>query len=325
MRKDAGQKDSSVIATRQAVEKDSDDAFNWLASGLSLLQAGRAREAAEALRQALKRNPDATDVRYYLACALLESGSYSEAAGHFWSIAENDPQLDDPLSVPGLSSLAGMAKCHAALGQWVEAFSTMKPAVGVALAILRNLALILEEGNDHARAAHLYSVCVMLAPEDVELVVSAGYNKRKNGQMEEALVDLKWAVRLEPKDADLWYELGLTYAMMRNPRDARPILKKALRLDPAHSWAWYDLACLDALERNAEGAFRHLNKSVDCGFRDLEHLLKDGDLESIREDPRWRRVVRRIKRRAAAPAQNGGQAELRPCHRQDRRSGPWIN
>ena len=325
MGKNARTKNPSVIAPGQAIEKSSDDAFNWLASGMSLLQAGRAKEAADALKEAFKRNPDALDIRYYLACALLESGGYSEAAGHFWSIAENDPQLDDPLSVPGLSSLAGMAKCQAALGHWVEAFSTMKPAVGVALAILRNLALILEEGNDHARAAHLYSVCVMLAPEDVELVVSAGYNKRKSGQMEEALVDLKWAVRLEPKDADLWYELGLTYAMMKNPRDARPILKKALRLNPAHFWAWYDLACLDALERNTEGAFRHLNKSVDCGFRNLEHLLKDDDLESIREDARWRQVVRRIRRRTTALPRNGKQAEMPPCRRQDRRSGPWIN
>jgi hypothetical protein len=62
------------------------------------------------------------------------------------------------------------------------------------------------------------------------------------------------------------------------------VLEKSLPLHPAHSWAWYDPACLDALERSVEGAFRHLNKFVDCGFRILDRLLNDEDFESIRAD-----------------------------------------
>jgi tetratricopeptide (TPR) repeat protein len=277
------------------------------------------------LRKAFERDPSAIDTRYYLACALLEAGNYKEAAGYFWSFAEADPQLDDPMSVAGLSFLIGMAKCQAALGNWSEAYSTMKPAMSVALTILRSLALILEEAKDHARAAHLFSICVTLDPKDVVLVVSSGYNKRMNGQLADALVDLKWAVRLEPKDADLWYELGLTYAMMKNTREARPLFKKALKLDPAHSMAHYDLACLDALDRNAEGAFRHLNRSLDCCFKNLEHLLEDRDFESIREDPRWRQVVRRLRKQAATRTSKLEQAEGEPSHRHERRSGPWIN
>ncbi len=283
------------MGEKATVETGSDGTINRLASGIALLQAGRAEEAAEVLGEGLKKSPNSVEIRYYLACALLESDRFKDALGHFWSIAGDDPKLDNPLSVAGLSALAGMGKCHAALGQWAEAYSVMMPAMGIALSILRNLALILEEAGDHSRAAYLFSICVMLAPEDVELVVSAGYNKRESGLLEEALVDLKQAVRLEPKDADLWYELGLTYSMMDNVREARPIFKKALRLDPAHRWAWYDLACLDAREQNAAGAFRQLNKSLDCGFRDLHHLLNDDDFRHLREDPRWKQVVRRIK------------------------------
>jgi tetratricopeptide (TPR) repeat protein len=325
MREKIRTKDSPVVEPEKSNEQSRDNNSKSLAACMALLQEGRAQEAADALRKAFERDPSAIDIRYYLACALLEAGNYKEAAGHFWFFAQDDPQLEDPLSVVGVSFLTGMAKCQAGLGHWSEAYSTMKPAMGVALTILRSLAFILEEANDHARAAHLYSICVMLDPKDVELVVSSGYNKRINGQLADALVDLKWAVRLEPKDADLWYELGLTYAMMKNTREARPILKKALRLDPAHSMAHYDLACLDALEQNAEGAFRHLNKSVDCGFQNLDHLLNDKDFESFHNDPRWRQVVRKIKRRAAAQPGKAGHDDAQPSHRNERRSGPWIN
>jgi len=236
MREKTRNKDSSGIKPERSNEKTYDENSSILATGMRLLQEGKAQEAADALREVFKRNPNAIDIRYYLACALLEAGNYEEATGHFWFFAQNDPQLEDPLSVVGLSFLTGMAKCQAGLGHYSEAYSTMKPAMGVALTILRSLAFILEETKDHARAAQLYSICVMLNPKDVELVVSSGYNKRMNGQLADALVDLKWAVRLEPKDADLWYELGLTYAMMKNTREARPILKKALRLDPLTSW-----------------------------------------------------------------------------------------
>ena len=293
-------KASPVSTPKKAVEENMDPTSQWLSSGASLLHEGRASEAADALEEACKQCQDSKDLRYFLACALFESGRYKEALGQFWILAQDDPQLDNPMSVAGLSAIAGMAKCHAALGQWVEAISVMKPTVGIALDILRNLALILEEGKDHARAAHLFAICLMLAPEDVELAVSSAYNKRKNAQLAEALTDLKWAVRLEPRDADLWYELGLTYAMMKNAREARPIRMKALKLNPNHSWAHYDLACLDALELNFEGAFRHLTKAMECGFQNLDHLLKDDDLENIHKDPRWDKLIRRHKRRIAS-------------------------
>jgi tetratricopeptide (TPR) repeat protein len=325
MREKTKQKDSSVIEAEKSNEMSGNENSKSLAECIALLQEAKAQEAAEALREAFAQNPNAIDIRYYLACAFLEAGNYKEAAGHFWFFAQDDPQLEDPLSVVGLSFLTGMAKCQAGLGQWSDAYSTMEPAMSVALTILRSLAYILEEAKDHARAAHLFSICVMLDPKDVVLVVSSGYNKRMNGQLADALVDLKWAVRLEPKDADLWYELGLTYAMMKNKREAHPLFKKALKLDPAHSMAHYDLACLDALEHNAEGAFRHLNKSLDCGHRNLDHLLEDRDFESIHEDPRWGQVVRRIRRHAAARTGKATQAEGEPPHRHERRNGSWIN
>ena len=55
-------------------------------------------------------------------------------------------------------------------------------------------------------------------------------------------------------------------------------------------------------------------------LRDLDQLLKVKGVESTRQDPRWKQVVRRFKRRAAAQPGDSGQAEARPCNGQDRSS-----
>jgi len=44
-------------------------------------------------------------------------------------------------------------------------------------------------------------------------------------------------------------------------------------------------------DEQAESAFRKLYKSVECGFRKTDYLLKDTDFKSIREDPRWKLVL----------------------------------
>ncbi len=63
-------KDEPGTVLGRTVEKHPDNPDDRLASGLSLLLEGRAREAADALTEANKRDPDAVDIRYYLAPAI---------------------------------------------------------------------------------------------------------------------------------------------------------------------------------------------------------------------------------------------------------------
>jgi hypothetical protein len=101
---------------------------------------------------------------------------------------------------------------------------------------------------------------------------------------------LRKASKANREDPDIWYDSGLTLARMRKGREARTCFRKVLQLDARHFWAWYGLACLDALEIKPVAAFRNLYKSIECGFKDADYLLRDPDFKSIRKDPRWRVV-----------------------------------
>jgi Flp pilus assembly protein TadD len=304
-----------VDSLEQMVEDDPEDPAAWLAYGKALLEVNRNDEAVQALEKSLQLNPNAVDVRYHLGDALAEDGRLDEAAQQFWYLACDDPELEEPLSVPGLSALMRRADCQGALGRWSEAVSTVRPAVLLAVDALGHVAYIHQMAGAHEQAAALYSICLLLTPGDPGLLHGAGYNKMKLGDLEEALNDLGQALKLDPKTPELWYDYGIVLARMKRRSEARPIFRKALRLDAKFFWAWYDLACLDALEGKPAAAFRNLSRAIDCGFKDAAYLLQDQDFHGIREDPRWKMILDRIQEPAPNAEDRGGRLlRLKPVH-----------
>ena len=117
---------SDVDMLKQKADKDPENAAAWLNYGLALLENRRSDEAVQALEKASKLNPDAVEARYHLGNALAENGRHEEAAKQFWSLACDDPEMRNPLSVPGLSALMRMAECQGELGHWPETRSAQR-------------------------------------------------------------------------------------------------------------------------------------------------------------------------------------------------------
>lgn len=54
---------------------------------------------------------------------------------------------------------------------------------------------------------------------------------------------------------------------------------------------YYNAACAYALAGNKDKAFAWLDKTMQAGWRNSDHLKRDSDLTSLRDDPRWPRIV----------------------------------
>ncbi len=293
--------EDTIGRLQREVENHPEAAANWMRYGRALLSHGLLHESLDALTEAYRRDPDSLRVRYHLACALAQNGRHKEAIGHFWSVCLEDPTLEDADSILGLRAVLGIARACGESGDWKRAFRVLVPAATIAEEIMCTLAYISQQEGEHQRAAYLFSVGALIAPQNADAFRGAGYNKRKTGDLEGSRGDLERAVKLQPEDPALWYELGLTLAMMRKGAEARPVFEKVLSLEADHAWARYDIACLDALEGKREDAFANLNKAIDCGFRNLAHLEKDEDFTSVRQDPRWKQVLQRIPKKADQP------------------------
>ncbi len=62
----------------------------------------------------------------------------------------------------------------------------------------------------------------------------------------------------------------------------------------------YNAACSYALSGGKENAFKYLQKSVDLGFLNVRHISSDSDLKSLRDDPRWKKILDKAKARSKA-------------------------
>ena len=63
----------------------------------------------------------------------------------------------------------------------------------------------------------------------------------------------------------------------------------------------YNLACSCSLLRQRDEAFKALFDAVELGYRDVEHMQSDNDLDNIRSDPRYEEVVARMDGPAPRP------------------------
>jgi len=290
-----GTRDEDALSEFQrAVEAHPEDPAAWIRYGRVLLDKGLLPEGLDALREAYRRDPESPRIRYHLGCALVENGRQKEAIEHFWSVCLDDPKLEDDDSALGLWALIKVARSYGKSGKWERAFDLLMPAARIAEEIVCNLAYFSQQQGEYNRAAYLFTIGTLLAPQNTKALYRAAYNKRKVGDLEGSRGDLERAVKLSPEDPELWYELGLTLAMMKKGAEARQVFGKVISLKADHVRAHYDLSCLDALEGKTDEAFANLNKAIDCGYRNLAHLEKDEDFKSVREDPRWKRILQRI-------------------------------
>jgi tetratricopeptide (TPR) repeat protein len=68
--------------------------------------------------------------------------------------------------------------------------------------------------------------------------------------------------------------------------EAKALLVRGLEAHPGNTSLLYDLACVEALMGDRAAALEHLNEAV-ANPKLREHAQKDGDLDTIREDPRF--------------------------------------
>ena len=64
-------------------------------------------------------------------------------------------------------------------------------------------------------------------------------------------------------------------------------------LCPKDPVAFYNLACSYAQVSNLDGAFEALGRAFDLGYNDYRHLLRDPDLEALRQDRRFKKLLDR--------------------------------
>lgn len=75
-------------------------------------------------------------------------------------------------------------------------------------------------------------------------------------------------------------------------KDGLAVDQQLVTARPDDPTAHYNLACRYALLKQRDKAFTALRKAVELGYRDFAFMQGDHDLDSIRKDPRFRKLVK---------------------------------
>jgi tetratricopeptide (TPR) repeat protein len=79
--------------------------------------------------------------------------------------------------------------------------------------------------------------------------------------------------------------------------DGLQIDRRLVHLRPSDPLAHYNLACSYALLKKRDLSLKMLRRAVELGYRDFRYMRQDRDLESVRQDPRFRQLLREFDKR----------------------------
>jgi len=92
-------------------------------------------------------------------------------------------------------------------------------------------------------------------------------------------------------NGELLSQLGYLYTQCGRYRDGLAVDRRLVAMRPRDPIPYYNLACSHSRLKQAARAFAALRRAIELGYRDVEHMQVDPDLENIRKDPRWQDVL----------------------------------
>jgi tetratricopeptide (TPR) repeat protein len=71
--------------------------------------------------------------------------------------------------------------------------------------------------------------------------------------------------------------------------------KQAIKTDPDYADAHYNLACSYSLLGDVNKALESLGRSIDLGFDDIKHIENDSDLNGLRDEAGYKKLINKLK------------------------------
>ncbi len=279
--------------------------------GVAMFRQGRTEEAIEHYLQALRIKPDYVYAHYNMGNVLAKQGRTEEAIRYYLQALEINPFYEEAYNNLGLVlSKQGQieeaikhylqalrikpdyVKAHYNLGLALYSKGDMKGAVDhlrrvlqldpnypEALTKLKQINATFEELD--REITHIEAE-LRLKPKDPLLNCKLGDMFRIKGDLDTAMEYYQKAILLQPDLTEALYHLAKLYIIKAEYDRAMSLYQKMLDLLPDHAGVYYNIACIYAKQNRPEEAVTWLEKSIEKGFDDWEHLKADGDLDDIR-------------------------------------------
>jgi serine/threonine protein kinase/Tfp pilus assembly protein PilF len=129
---------------------------------------------------------------------------------------------------------------------------------------------------------------------DFRILVDQARACSEAGIDESAVVYWQQVVEQDPEFGEGWARLGNSLIKTGQAELAIAALQRAAEFPEYAGAACYDLGCVYALSNQVDAALQALNRAIELEFDAAELLQKDTDLDSLRDDERFRQLVSQV-------------------------------
>jgi TolB-like protein/Tfp pilus assembly protein PilF len=150
-------------------------------------------------------------------------------------------------------------------------------------------------------AVRRYRDAWRVRPEDYQAIFLSADPLMTLGRNDEALEAARRGLKvadahldLNPDDARAWYLSAAALMRLGQREQALERARRAYAIDPEDAGVLYNLACIYALGGSTAEALDHLDKAIQNGFGQREWLENDSALDSVRDDPRFEALLRKL-------------------------------
>ena len=114
---------------------------------------------------------------------------------------------------------------------------------------------------------------------------------RKRSQLDFEIDFFERILSRDPSYVEVLMNLGDLFSQKGCLRRALQVDVRLAQLRPKCAMVIYNLACSHALLNHAAEALDALRQAVVLGYSDLDHILCDPDLASLRAHPEFQRII----------------------------------
>ncbi len=148
------------------------------------------------------------------------------------------------------------------------------------------------------QASELYEKAAGLRLDDYQALIFAAVAYSGLGRREKAadayrrgLAAAERTISLNPGDSRAMYLGANALERLGDSQRAEEWARRAVQTDPSHPLLLYNVACFHATAGRPGLALDHLERAMELGMRNVDWLMTDPDLESIRRDPRFQALL----------------------------------
>jgi tetratricopeptide (TPR) repeat protein len=284
--------DEAIMLYEKVLKTDPVNSDAWFYLGYSYEKVGKRDKAIEAWRKSIELKPDNAEAHYNLGVTLGVKGETEEEIKEYREAIRLKPDFAEAHARLG-ATLGLKGEKEEAIREYREAIRH-KPDFAEAHNVL---GVALGQKGETEEAIREYREAIRLKPDLADAYNNLGITLGKKGETVAAIKEFREAIRLKPDYVGAHNNLGVALGKKGETDEAIKEYREAIRLKPDYAGAHYNLACSYALQGMKEDALKSLEQAVDKGFDDWPLMEKDEELNSLRDDPRFKALAEKVKAR----------------------------